>query len=198
VRPTQVVGFWAAGLVVLAVVLFGFTLRPRATPLEALLFLGSAALVAAFGLAVLLAVRAGREHAMQQRQPRRATAAVFLAVAGGVAALALVYGWVLLLLALYPLGVAARMLQGERLPPDSRPWPAVLGDVEPAGPARLPYRGEAIGVAVPVPAEHPAHAPPPEPAPTPARGGKAATVAKAGWAVLILVRAVAKLLRRRR
>jgi hypothetical protein len=195
VRPWHVVGGWAAGLTVLAFTLLGFTLGTApSTPWVSVLYLGSAGLVAAFGLAVLLAARRGREHATQRRQPRRATAAVFLAIGIAVATLGLAYGWVVPLLAVYPLAAAAWMLRGERLPAHARPWPAST-DPEPTGPAQLPHGGEPVGVAEPVPVGHPAHAAPPPPAPeTPAQ---VSTTAKVGLGVLF-ARAFVKLLRRQR
>lgn len=188
-RPAHtVVGAWAAGNLVLALVLLAFT----PTPLVALLYVASAGIVAAFGLAVLAAIRGGRVG-VQQRQPRRATAAVFVAVAAGLGLTGLAYGWWVSALAVYPLGVAAWMLRGERLPADARPWPVVSDRAEPAGPPQYVYRGTSTGTAVPVPAEHAAHgapAPPPEPRPMGA-------VQKAGW-LLITARALVDLLRRRR
>lgn len=193
-KPWHVVGFWALGLTVYAFTLLGFALGTSpSTPWASVLYLGSAALVAAFGLAVLLAARRGREHAQQLRQPRRATAAVFLAIGIAVATLGLAYGWVIPLIAVYPLAIAAWMLRGERLPARADPWPATVRP-EPTQPARLPYEGEAVGTAEPVPADHPAHAAPPEPEPE--ASARVSTTAKVGLGV-IAGRAILKLLRRR-
>ena len=63
-RPSHaVVGLWAAGNLVLALVLFLFTPAPPV----ALLYVTSVAIVAGFGLAVLLALRSGRVGVQQAR-----------------------------------------------------------------------------------------------------------------------------------
>ena len=158
-KPSHgVVGAWAAGNVVLTLVMLLFSPRP----LPFFLYLAGSALVAGFGLAVLMAVRTGRDGP-QRRQPRRASAAVVAALGAAVGLTGFAYGWWLSVLGVYLLGVAAWLVRGERLPAGARPWPVALGDAEPAGQPVLAYHGSSIGTAVPVPAEHPAHGPPPPP-----------------------------------
>jgi hypothetical protein len=160
------------------------------------LYIGGSALVAVFGLAVLLAVRAGRVGA-QQRQPRRASAAVFAVIGVALGLAGFAYGWWLSVFAFYPLALAAWVLRGERLPRGARPWPVALDGAEPAEGSRLVYHGSSMGDAVPVPAEHRAHGPP---IPAPPRPQPSATVQR-GVLVVVLVsaaRAVLKVLRGRR
>ncbi len=193
--PYGVIGAWACGLTVLALTLLAFTRHVAIV----VMYLAAVGIVASFGVAVLVATRRGAEHAVQLRQPRRATAAVFAALAVGVAATGLAYGWVLTLTAVYPLGVALWMLRGERLPKHARPWPVSVDGTPPAEPAPMTYRGQATGAALPVPAEHPAAAAPPD-GPYPARSepaGSVPTLAKVGWAVVGL-RVAGRLLRGRR
>ncbi len=190
--PYGVVGGWATGLLMLALALLAFTRHLAVF----VMYLAATGLVACFGLVVLLATRRGAEHAVQRRQPRRATAAVFAALAAGVAASGLAYGWVVALSAIYPLGVALWMLRGERLPAGARPWPVSTDGMPPAEPAPLPYQGQTTGTAEPVPPGHPAAAAPDGPTyPTRAeRDGPIPAVAKAGW-VVIGARVLARLLR---
>lgn len=190
--PHGVVGAWATGLLVLALVLFFFARQPAVV----VMYLAAIGLVACFGLAVLLAARRGAEHAVQRRQPRRATAAVFAALALAVAATGLAYGWVLALMAVYPLGVALWMLRGERLPAGTRPWPVAVEGTPPAEPAPMRYGGERVGTAEPVPSGHPAVGSPEGPTyPGPARrDGSVPAVAKVGWAVIV-ARVLARLVR---
>jgi hypothetical protein len=167
-KPSHaVVGIWAAGNVVLAVIQLAF--NPR--PLQFFIYIAAAALVAGFGLAALLAVRTGRVGA-QRRQPRRASAAVVGALGAAVGVAGFAYDWWLSILGVYLVGVAAWLLRGERLPPGSRPWPVALGDAQPTGPPTRVYHGSSIGTAVPVPAEHPAHGPPPRRQPPPDPPGR--------------------------
>ena len=166
-KAAQLVGAWAAGNLVLALILLAFT----AGPLQLSVHLAAVAILTGFGLVVGLAARAGRVGP-QQRQPRSASAAVLagLGVAMGLTGVA--YGWWLSVLGVYLLGVAAWLVRGERLPAGARPWPVALGDAEPAGEPALMYHGSSVGTAVPVPAEHPAHGPPtprPPPAEPPGR-----------------------------
>ena len=193
--PHGVVGAWATGLLVLALVLFLFARQPAVV----VMYLAAIGLVAGFGLAVLLAARRGAEHAVQRRQPRRATAAVFAALAVAVAATSLAYGWVLVLAAAYPLGVALWMLRGERLPAGARPWPASVDGTPPAEPAPLRYDGQTMGTAEPLPPGHPAAAAPDGPLyPTRAdREGSIPATAKVGWMV-IGARVLVRLLRGKR
>ena len=116
-----VVGAWAAANLVLALVHLGF--HPRSLPF--FLYIGGTAVVAGFGLAVLLAVRAGRVGA-QQRQPRRASAAVLAVIGVALGLAGFAYGWWLSALAFYPVALAAWVLRGERLPRGARPWPVAL------------------------------------------------------------------------
>lgn len=166
-KPAHTVGVWAAGILVLALVLLGFgTFEFPTGVLPVMIFVAAAAIVAGFGLAVLLAARAGRVGA-QRRQPRRASAAVFAALGIAVGLSGFVYGWWLSPLAFYPLALAAWLLRGERLQPGARPWPVALDVAEPAGPPRVVHDGSSVGVAMAVPAEHAAHGPPPPPPPRP-------------------------------
>ncbi|HEX6404984.1 MAG TPA: hypothetical protein VF003_17790 [Pseudonocardiaceae bacterium] len=155
-KPSHgVVGAWAAGNVVLALVHLAF--HPR--PLPFFLYIAGSAIVAGFGLAVLAAVRTGHDGP-QRRQPRRAGAAVVAALGAAVGLTGFAYGWWLSVLGVYLLGVAAWLVRGERLRPGARPWPVALSDAEPAGQPALVYHGSSIGTAEPVPADHPAHGPP--------------------------------------
>jgi hypothetical protein len=163
-KPSHgVVGAWAAGNVVLALIMLWFS--PRS--LQFFLYLAGSALVAGFGLAVLAAVRTGHEGP-QRRQPRRAGAAVFAALGAAMGLTGFAYGWWLSVLGVYLLGVAAWLVRGERLRPGAHPWPVARGDAEPAGEPVLVYHGSSIGAAVPIPADHPAHGPPTPPPPPPA------------------------------
>lgn len=183
-----VVQGWAATNLVLALILLlGF----RPGPLEALVHIASVVLLTGFGLVVLLAMRTGRVG-VQSRQPRRSSAAVFAALGLAVGLTGFAYGYWLGLLGLYPLGIAAWVLRGERLERGVRPWPVALDGAEPAGPPRLVYHGSSIGGAVAVPVEHPAHGPPPPPPPRRSSRLRSAVLLVAG------ARAVADLLRRRR
>lgn len=160
-----VVGAWAAANLALGLIILGFT---PARPLQFFAHIGGTLMVAIFGLAVLLAVRTGHVGA-QQRQPRRATAAVIAALACAVGLSGFAYGWWLSMFGVYLLGVAAWLVRGERLRGGARPWPVARADAEPAGKPAMVYHGSSIGTAVPVPAEHPAHGPPaPRPQPSPA------------------------------
>ena len=190
--PHGVVGAWATGLLALALVLLPFAQHIAVV----VMYLAAIGLVAGFGLAVLMAARRGAEHAVQRRQPRRATAAVFAALAAGVAATGLAYGWVLVLAAVYPLGIALWMLRGERLPARARPWPVSVDGTPPTEPAPLRYQGQTMGTAEPVPPDHPAAAAPEGLTyPTGAeRDGSIPAAAKAGW-VVISARVLARLLR---
>jgi hypothetical protein len=192
-KPTHaVVGAWAAANLVLALVHLGF--HPRSLPF--FLYIGGTAVVAGFGLAVLLAVRAGRVGT-QQRQPRRAGAAVLAVIGVALGLAGFAYGWWLSALAFYPLALAAWVLRGERLPRGVRPWPVALDGAEPARGPRLVYHGSSIGNAVPVPEEHPAHGPPVAPPPRPQ---PSATVQRGIWVVVLasVARGVLKALRGRR
>lgn len=187
-KPSHaVVGGWAAGNVVLALVLLAFS----PAPLPVLLYIAATALVAGFGMAVLLAVRAGRVGA-QRQQPRRASAAVFAVLGLAVGLTGFAFGWWFSVFALYPLGLAAWLLRGERLPPGARPWPVALEGAVPAGPSHFVHHGSSIGITTAVPAEHAAHGPPPPPPPTPSGRLRAAAL------LMIAARAVVDLLRRRR
>jgi hypothetical protein len=183
-----VVGGWAAANLALALILLAF----RPGPLELMIHIIAAALIAGFGSAVLLAVRAGRVGP-QQRQPRRASAAVFAALGVALGLTGLAYGWWLSALGLYPLGLAAWLVRGERLPQGTRPWPVALDGAPPGGPPHLVHHGSSIGVSVAVPAEHPAHGPPPPP--------PASRPVRIGVVLVLLVsaaRAVVNVLRRGR
>lgn len=195
-KPSHaVVGGWAAGNVVLALVLLGFGPFEFSTgALPFLLYIAATVIVASFGLAVLVAVRSGRVGA-QRRQPRRASAAVFAVLGLAVALTAFSYGpygWWLALLGLYPLGLAAWLVRGERLRPGARPWPVAPDLAEPAGPARLVHDGSSVGVAVAVPAEHAAHGPPPQPS------RRLRTAVRSGGLLIAVGRAAVDLLRGRR
>ncbi|PZS39508.1 MAG: hypothetical protein DLM62_07850 [Pseudonocardiales bacterium] len=158
------VGAWAAANLGLALIMLAFPLQP----VELSVHVAAAAIVAGFGITVLLAMRAGRVGT-QQRQPRTARAAVFagLGVAMGLTGLA--YGWWLSVLGAYPLALAAWLVRGERLPRGARPWPVVQDGAQPANPASLVYHGSSLGAAVALPTEHPAHGAPPTPSSPPDR-----------------------------
>ncbi|MFR9805980.1 hypothetical protein ACL02T_27375 [Pseudonocardia sp. RS010] len=159
-----VVGAWVAGNGVLAGIMLGF--RPHT--ISMLLWLFDLLLVSGFGLAVLLALRARRGVGTTVRMPVRSTAAVLTAIGLTVAGLALAYGWLWLLVALYPLAAAAVLVRGERVPAGHRPEPAALDGLEPApNPRPQEYDGTTTGEAVGVPAGHTARAadPPSPPAP---------------------------------
>jgi hypothetical protein len=160
-RGHLVVGAWTAGNGVLAGLLLGF----HPSPIEIGLYAGAVLLVSAFGLAVLHAVRTGRGVGTTVRMPVRSTAAVLTAIGLTLAGLALPYGPLWLVVALYPLIAAAVLVRGERLPADTRPWPASLDGMPLAEPhpARRPlvHHGETLGDAVAVPPDHPAHVPAP-------------------------------------
>ncbi|RCW46092.1 hypothetical protein DFQ14_102394 [Halopolyspora algeriensis] len=184
-----VVGAWATGNLVLALILL-FAFRPAGF-IEQLLYIWSTALVAGFGVAVLLATRAGRVGT-QRRQPRRAAAGIFAALGLAVGLTGFAYGWWLSVIAFYPLVLAAWLARGERLRRGTRPWPAALGDTEPAGPPRFVHYGSSLGTATAVPAEHAAHGPPAPPPPRPPHRLRKAALLAAG------ARAVVEMLRRRR
>ncbi|MDR7301438.1 hypothetical protein [Haloactinomyces albus] len=189
-KPSHaVVGGWAAGNLVLALILL-FAFRPEGF-LEQLLYIWSSALVAGFGVVVLLVTRSGRVG-VQQRQPRRATAGVFAALGIAVGLTGFAYGWWLSVIAFYPLVLAVWLLRGERLHRRARPWPAALGDTEPAGPPRFVHQGASLGATTSVPAEHAAHGPPRPPPPRPSHRLRKAALLIAG------ARAAGKMLRRRR
>jgi hypothetical protein len=192
-KPSHgVVGAWAAGNLVLALVHLAF--RPR--PLPFFIYIGGSAVVAGFGLAVLLAMRAGHDGP-QRRQPRRASAAVVAALGAAMGLTGFAYGWWLSVLGVYLLGVAAWLVRGERLRPGARPWPVALGDAQPADRPALVYHGSSIGTAVPVPADHPAHGPPP---PAPPAPEPSATVRRGILLVLLVTaaRAIVNVLKGRR
>lgn len=192
-KPMQpqhaVVGGWAALNLVLALILVS-VFGPGGR-MEQFVYLWSAALVAGFGLLVALAVRAGRVGT-QQRQPRSAGAAVFAVLGLAVALLGYVYLWQLSLFAIFPLGLAVRLLREERLRDGARPWPVALDDREPAGPPRFAHQGSGVGTATPVPEHHDAHGPPPPPPRPPSRPARGTVLLLAG------ARVVADLLRGRR
>ena len=192
-KPSHgVVGAWAAGILVLALIHLAF----RSRPLPFFIFVGGSAVVAGFGLAVLLAVRTGRDG-HQRRQPRRASASVVGALGTAMGLTGFAYGWWLSVLGIYLLGVAAWLVRGERLRPAARPWPVVLGDAEPADRPALVYHGSSIGTAVPIPADHPAHGPPP---PAPPAPELSATVRRGILLVLLVsaARAIVNVLKGRR
>ena len=194
-KAAQLVGAWAAGNLVLTLILLAFT----AGPLQLGVHLAAVAILTGFGLIVGLAARAGRVGP-QQRQPRSASAAVLagLGVAMGLTGVA--YGWWLSVLGLYPLALAAWLLRGERLPPGARPWPVALDGAEPSGPAHLTHHGSSPGAAIAVPVEHAAHAPPAAPPGSVAAARRPDRLARA-VVLLILVaaaRAVRTVLRGRR
>lgn len=189
-KPSHaVVGGWAAGNLVLALILV-FAFRPAGF-LEQLLYIWSSAIVAVFGLAVLLAARTDRVGT-QQRQPRRATAGVFAALGVAVGLTGFAYGWWLSVIAFYPLVLAAWLLRGERLHRRARPWPAALDETEPAGPPRFVHHGSSLGLATGVPAEHDAHGPPAPPPPRPSHRLRKAAL------LIAAARAVVNMLRRRK
>jgi hypothetical protein len=183
-----VVGAWAAGNVVLALGLLAFS----PAPLPFFLYIAGSAIVAAFGVAVLWAVQTGRVGT-QQRQPRRASAAVFTVLGVVLGLTGLTYGWWLSVLAFYPLVLAAWLVRGERLPRGARPWPVALDGAEPATPPGFVHHDSSIGAAVPIPVEHAAHGPPPA-APSSDRLGRAILLVL----LVAAVRAIVEVLRGRR
>lgn len=187
-----VVGAWTAGNGVLAGIMLGF--RPQT--ISMLLWLFDLLLVSGFGIAVLLALRVRRGVGTTVRMPVRSTAAVLTAAGLTLAGLALAYGWLWLLVALYPLVAAAVLVRGERVPAGTRPEPAALDGMPPApNPRPQEYDGTTTGEAVPVPADHPARDPEPAPSPEPPRRRGRLLVLAA--TVPAAVRAAADAVRRR-
>jgi hypothetical protein len=160
--PVVVVGGWAAANLGLALILFAF--HPE--PLEALVHLGSTALITGFGLLVLLAVRIGRVGT-QLRQPRSAGTAVFAGLGLALVLTGVTYDWWLSVLGFYPFLLAVWLARGERLPRGARPWPVALDGAELAGPPRLVRHGGSLGVALPAAGGSADSAPPGEIAPEP-------------------------------
>jgi hypothetical protein len=131
-RPLHLtLGGWVAANGVLAGVLFIY--HPE--PISVALYAAAIAILAGFGVSVLVAARRGRVGA-QRRMPVRGTSAALVAVGLLLVGLALVYGWVLALVGLVPLLAAARAARGERVPAGLRPSPAVPEGRPPADPAR--------------------------------------------------------------
>lgn len=189
-RPAHlVVGAWTAANGVLAGLMLGF--RPQ--PISMLLWLFDLLLVSGFGLAVLLALRSGRGIGTTVRMPVRSTAALLTAVGLTVAGLSLAYGWMWLLVAAYPLIAAAVLVRGERVPPGTRPEPAVLDGTPPAPDVRPQvHDGTTAGVVVPVLPGHPVRQVVARPSAPPRRAAPFVTLA-----VLTAARVLVRVLRRR-
>ncbi len=190
-RPAHaVVGGWAAANLGLALGLLAF----RPGTLELMIHIAATAAVAGFGLAVLVALRTGREGP-QVRQPRRATAGVLVALGLAVGLSGFAYGWWLALLGIYPLllGALLGLARRERLPLGAQPWPVALDGAEPAGHPSLAHDGSSLGAAVALPADHPGHGPP-----TPAPSSEPSKVVHGAVTLATAVGAVRTLLRRRK
>lgn len=109
--PAHVVGLWAIGNAALALGILAY----GGGPVPVLLHLGGSALVAAFGVAVLVSWQR-RGVGPPLRAAYRSVAALAIGVLGLVLALTWVYGPWVLALAPYPALVAVVMVRRERLP----------------------------------------------------------------------------------
>lgn len=116
--PAHIVGLWATLNVALTLVLPVYDEWPFALVLHLL----ATGLVAAFGVAVLVAVRR-RGLGPQLRLPYRSVAALAAGALGLVVALSVVWGWWLLVLAPYPLIALLVTVRSERMPADAGPGP---------------------------------------------------------------------------
>lgn len=112
--PAHVVGLWAVGNAALALGVLAY----GGGPFPVLLHLGGSALVAAFGVAVLVSW-SRRGVGPQTRTAYRSIAALATGVLALVLALTWVYGAWVLALAPYPALVAVVMVRRERLPADA-------------------------------------------------------------------------------
>jgi hypothetical protein len=111
--PAHVVGLWAIGNAALALGILAY----GGGPFPVLLHLGGSALVAAFGVAVLVSWRR-RGVGPQLRTAYRSIAALAAGILGLLLALTWVYGPWVLALAPYPALVVVVMVRRERLPAD--------------------------------------------------------------------------------
>ena len=112
--PAHVVGLWATLNVALTLVLPLYDEWPFALVLHLL----AAGVVTVFGLAVLVAARR-RGVGPPLRVPYRSVAALATGALGLVVAMAVVWGWWVLVLAPYPLLVLLTTLRSERVPADA-------------------------------------------------------------------------------
>jgi hypothetical protein len=144
--PAHVVGLWATlnAALALAIIPYGDWV------LAVLLHVVGSALVAVFGIAVLVSLRR-RGAGPELRLPYRSVAALAAGAVVLVLALTTVYGWWVLVLLPYPLAVALVAARRERLPAD-----AADGTGEIDTPQRVPVerpattdevRAEALGIA---------------------------------------------------
>jgi hypothetical protein len=109
--PAHVVGLWATGNAALALGILAY----GGGPFPVLVHLGGSALVAGFGLAVLVA---WRRHGVgpQLRTAYRSVSAMAAGALALVLGATVVYGWWVLALAPYPALVLVVALRRERLP----------------------------------------------------------------------------------
>lgn len=112
--PAHLVGLWATGNAALALGIIAY----GGGPLPVLLHLGGSALVAAFGVAVMIS---WRRHGVAPalRTASRSLAALAVGVLALVLAVTAVYGPWVLALAPYPALLALVMLRRERPPVDA-------------------------------------------------------------------------------
>ena len=125
-RAALVVFGWAAFNALLTIVLVIYSARD---PFPLIVYSFGVVLVGGFGTIVLLAARRGRTE-LAYRTATRSTSAAFLSIAAALIGLGFVYGWFLMLIALYPLVMAGVLVRGERVGrqtvPDERITPAQL------------------------------------------------------------------------
>ncbi|HVV21773.1 MAG TPA: hypothetical protein VHF06_20230 [Pseudonocardiaceae bacterium] len=167
-RPAVVVFGWAGLHALLTLVLVGFSYRD---PFPLIVYMCAVLLLGSFGTAVLLAAR--REPTGWYRTAVRSTSTAFLAIAVTLIGLGFVYGYWLMLIALYPLLLAAVLVRRERLSSAVVPegwrlrFDPLTGTTEPRA----------------IPAEPAAQPERPEPAQR-SRGGRAVAAAVAAVAIL--------------
>jgi lysylphosphatidylglycerol synthetase-like protein (DUF2156 family) len=109
--PAHIVGLWATLNLALTLVLPVYDEWSFALVLHLL----ASGVVAVFGIAVLVAIRR-RGIGPELRLPYRSVAALATGALGLVVALAVVWGWWVLVLAPYPLVVVLLTLRSERVP----------------------------------------------------------------------------------
>jgi hypothetical protein len=115
--PAAVVVFgWAGFNAVLLLVLVGYSF---VDPFPLALYAIAVALLGGFGTVVLAAAR--RRAAGPYRMPTKSVSAAFLGLAAALIGIAFVYGWWIMLTALYPLVMAVVVARGERLPATAVP-----------------------------------------------------------------------------
>jgi hypothetical protein len=140
--PAHLVGLWATGNTALALGIIAYGEWSFAV----LLHLGGSALVAVYGLAVLVA---WRRHGVgpPSRVAYRSVAALAAGIVVLVVAVAAVYGWWALVLAPYPTVVALVMMRRERLPAGEAGTPPSVEVPVERPPTRVEVRAEALEMA---------------------------------------------------